>query len=35
MFFKSIELKNGMLFVYAIFIILGPFVGGYLAGLFF
>ena len=35
MFFKSIELKNGVLFLYALSIILGPFVGGFLAGVFF
>jgi glycerol uptake facilitator-like aquaporin len=35
MFFKSIHLGDGILFIYTIAIILGPFIGGLLAGLFF
>lgn len=35
MFFKSIELKDGMLFIYSLAIIIGPFLGGFLAGIFF
>lgn len=35
MLFKSISLKNGLLLVYTLAIIIGPFLGALLAGLFF
>lgn len=35
MFFKSISLRNGMLLVYTLAIMLGPFLGAFIAGVFF